>query len=473
LNYRAKLRDLPAVERILKEPVLRELVQQLPRRIVVEAVQRTLDFWRRKIEGFSANQVYDPVDISAEKLAGEAAELAIKTGRPRLRPVINATGVILHTNLGRAPLAASAADAVQRVAASYSNLELDLESGGRGSRQDHLEQLLCSLSGAEAAFVLNNNAAAVLLALNTFAREKEVIVSRGQLVEIGGSFRLPEVMAASGARMVEVGTTNKVYLSDYEAAINEKTAILLKVNTSNYQVIGFTAGVSAAELVSLASSKKILAIEDLGSGVLMQTAGFNLPPEPGVQESIAAGVDLVTFSGDKLLGGPQAGIILGRRELVDLLRKNHLARALRVDKLTVAALEATLRLYLDEKAACREIPVWRMLSASPELIKKRAGLFARRLKAAIADGSASVKVIAGSSRVGGGALPLAELPTYLVAVQPATISVTGLAERLRAGELPVIARLQHDCLLLDLRTVAPEEEKVVAKALRRALEEDL
>ena len=467
VNIEQYLRELPAVDSLLREPPLEALRGSLPRKIILAAAQETVERHRQRIrQHCSRGEPIDRESLSAATLACEAAARAESMARPSLRPVINATGIVLHTNLGRAPLAAAAVQALARTGGSYSNLEFNLESGRRGSRQAHVEELLCELSGAEAAVVVNNNAAAVFLTLNTFAAGKGVIVSRGELVEIGGSFRIPEVMSASGARLVEVGTTNKTYRRDYEAAITAETAALLKVHTSNYNILGFTASVSAAELAALGKARGILAIEDLGSGVFLDLTRYGLPAEPRGQDSIAAGMDLVTFSGDKLLGGPQAGIVVGRRELIDRLRRNQLARALRVDRLNLAALEATLRLYLDEEQAVAELPIWRALTARPEHLKERAQALARRLEAVFGPGR--VELWAGSSRVGGGALPSADLPTYLTVLNPDHPGPEELAYRLRTGDPPVVLRLQHDRLLIDLRTVAPEEEALLAAAIEKA-----
>lgn len=464
-NY---MRELPAVDRLLREPSLQQLPGAVPRRVILTAAQETVDRYRRLIQDAAAQgRLPENIDLSPAALAGEAALIAQKRFCPSLRQVINATGIVLHTNLGRAPLAAAAVEAIAAVSDSYSNLEFALDSGLRGSRQAHLEDLLCELSGAEAAVVVNNNAAAVFLLLNTCAAGKEVIVSRGELVEIGGSFRIPEVMSASGARLVEVGTTNKTYRRDYEAAIGEQTAAFFKVHTSNYHIIGFTASVEPAELVSLARSANVLTIEDQGSGVFLDLSAYNLPPEPRVQDAVSAGVDLVTFSGDKLLGGPQAGIIVGRRDLVEQIRRNQLARTLRVDKFTVAALEATLRLYLDEDTAVKEIPVWRMLTADPEVLHGRSEALARRLEPVFGPGGTDV--IPGSSRVGGGALPTAELPTFLVALNPPLLEPARLAERLRLNRPPVIARVQQERLLLDPRTIEERQEEALLDALARAV----
>lgn len=459
------------MDRLLQEPALAGLLEKMPRRLVLAAVQETLQGYRQRIidhHGAAADSAA-ALDLSPAALAREAAESARRRARPGLRPVINATGVVLHTNLGRSPLAAAAAEAVAGIMERYCNLEIDLEEGIRGSRQAHLEGLLCDLTGAEAAVVVNNNAAAVFLILNSCAAGKEVIVSRGQLVEIGGSFRLPEVMAASGVRLVEVGTTNKTYLRDYERAINDETAALMKVHTSNYHLVGFTASVEAAALASLARARNILAVEDLGSGLLFDLAPYGLPAEPRVQDSIAAGLDLVTFSGDKLLGGPQAGIIVGRRELVQKIRTNQLARVLRVDRLIVAALEATLRLYLDERKAVGAIPAWRALTLPLSRIRERAETLAASLMERF--GGAGVKLWEGSSRVGGGALPAAELPTVLLSLQVPGLEISALARRLRCGDPAVMVRLQQERLLLDLRTVDPGEDALLRQAILAAVDD--
>lgn len=470
-DYSSLLRELPAVDRLLREPLLEELQQRLPRRVILQAAQDTIALYRNRITAFSSieNNNIEGIDLSPARLARDAAALAEKSSGSNLKGLINATGVIIHTNLGRAPLARSAVEALASVAGNYSNLEISLDSGKRGSRQEHLEELICSLSGAEAAIVVNNNAAAVFLALNTIAAGREVIVSRGQLVEIGGSFRIPEIMAASGARLVEVGTTNKTYLRDYEAVVNENSAAFLKVHTSNYHMVGFTAEVTTAALAGLARKHNLPLVEDLGSGVFLDLEKYNLPPEPRVQDSIAAGADLVTFSGDKMLGGPQAGIIVGRKDLVSYIRTNQLARTLRIDKFAIAAMEATLRLYLDEQTAIREIPVWRMLTTGQDVIKIRA----ERLAARFAEifGAASVTAVEDISKVGGGALPTAELPTFVVAVKLQKGSTENFVEKLRHGEPPVILRLQQDSLLFDPRTIFEDQEDSLVEAVTKAYSE--
>lgn len=465
-SYKALLRELPAVDRLMHEPILEELQQRLPRRIIVQAVQETIDLYRANITAAETGEPGLPRtdDLHPAKLAREALILAEKRSGMNLKPLINATGIVIHTNLGRAPLAEKAVKALGDVAANYNNLELSLENGKRGSRQEHLEDLICEISGAEAAIVLNNNAAAVFLALSTIAGGQEVVVSRGQLVEIGGSFRIPDIMAASGARLIEVGTTNKSYLRDYEAVVNQDTAAFLKVHTSNYSMVGFTAEVETAELAELAHKHNLILIEDLGSGVFLDLARYGLPPEPRVQDSVTAGADLVTFSGDKMLGGPQSGIIVGRKDLIARIRKDQLARTLRIDKFTIAALEATLRLYLDEEKAIKEIPVWRMLTADPEYLKARAESLASQF-VEIA-GANNVSIFQGISKVGGGALPMAELPTYLVALKTGEKKPEAVVEKLRSGDPPVILRLQQDKLLFDPRTIFENQEDALVEAVR-------
>ncbi len=379
---------------------------------------------------------------------------------PSLYPVINATGVIIHTNLGRAPLSQAAQEAMRETSA-YSNLEYDLPAGERGSRYAHAEELLCRLTGAEAGLVVNNDAAAVLLILAALAKDREVIISRGQLVEIGGGFRIPEVMAQSGAYLVEVGTTNRTYLRDYEAAITQDTAMLLHVHTSNFRLLGFVHETPLADIVNLTRAHNLLAVEDLGSGALLDTAQFGLSHEPTVQESLSAGVDLICFSGDKLLGGPQAGIIMGKSKLVDVLKRHPLTRALRVSKAIIAGLQATLLHYLKNEAV-KQVPVWQMIAMDVEQIKSRASALAAWLCAT----KVQAEVVDGWSTVGGGSLPGETLPTRLVAIHVA--APHELAQRLRLGSPPVIGRIEKDTLLLDLRTVLPTEEAALRQALQAA-----
>ncbi|MGI6655587.1 MAG: L-seryl-tRNA(Sec) selenium transferase [Desulfobulbus sp.] len=390
--------------------------------------------------------------------------------KPRLVKVINATGIIVHTNLGRSLLPGDALDAIYQVSASYSNLEFDLASGSRGSRYSHVEEVLTELTGAEAALVVNNNAAGVLLALETLARGREVPVSRGQLVEIGGSFRIPDIMQRSGARLVEVGTTNRTHLDDYEQAITDETAMLLKVHCSNYRIIGFTKEVANRDLVDLAHRYGLVVMEDLGSGCLIDLAPYGLVGEPTVQAVVASGVDLVTFSGDKLLGGPQAGIILGKKELIDKLKKNPLNRALRIDKLTLAALESVLRLYLDPDRAVREIPTLALLTLPEEVVRERAETLCRQCRELLGE-LCAFEVLPSHAQIGGGALPAQDVASWAVALQnPRRLSISRLEGALRRAALPVIGRLEHQRLLLDMRTVADDELPSLLEGLQRALQ---
>jgi L-seryl-tRNA(Ser) seleniumtransferase len=383
--------------------------------------------------------------------------------QPRLRPVVNATGVILHTNLGRAPLAAAAAAAAAAIAGRYSTLEFDPKTGRRGRRHDLVGDLLRHLTGAEAAAVVNNCAAAVLLMLMALAKGKEVIVARGELVEIGGGFRMPDVMRLSGARMVEVGTTNRTRAEDYTAAITPRTTAIMKVHASNFQVVGFTESVDLKDLAAITRQHQLLLLHDLGSGTLLETAAYGLAEEPRIQDSLASGADLVACSGDKLLGGPQAGLLLGRAALVDRVMKHPLARAVRVDKMTLAALIATLDLYLTQ--AIGSLPVWDMLGASPESIAKRARGWQSRLGAH----GAPVEVVAAESTVGGGSLPGERLPTSAIAISPRRGGAADLLRRLREHEPPVIGRIVEERVLLDPRTVLPGEDDAIVEAVLAAL----
>ncbi len=455
----AALRRLPSVDRLLSEKAAEELSSLYSRDLLVQALRDLLEEARAGIRAGT-----EPPDVPhlIEK-ARERLEMAF---RPSLRPVINATGVIIHTNLGRAPLSDEALRAVLQVAGGYSNLEFRLEEGTRGSRHEHVSDLLRRISGAEDAIAVNNNASAVLLILSTFARGREVIVSRGQAVEIGGGFRIPDVLRQSGARLVEVGTTNRTYLRDYEEAITADTALLLHVHPSNFRVEGFVHSVAIEELVDLGQRRGVSVVDDLGSGSFLDTARYGLAHEPMVQERIAAGADLVSFSGDKLLGGPQAGLIAGSAKLVERLRRHPLARAIRVDKMTIAALVATLGHYLKGEAM-QKVPVWRMIAAPVEEIEARAGLLAQWLR----QGKLDARLIDGFSTVGGGSLPGETIPTRLIAVAPISdrLSAMEMATRLRRMDPPVVARIEHDLLLLDLRTVRVEEDRVVGEQLLAAI----
>ena len=454
MNVQQELRNLPSVDRLLQHPQVAALVERWGHGLAVDAARQALDAAREAIRAGSA---CPPPDVVAQQVEQHLeAQL-----RPTLRPAINATGVIIHTNLGRAPLSAEARAAMDAVALGYSNLEYDLEAGQRGSRYVHAEALLCRLTGAEAALVVNNNASAVLLVLMALARGREVILSRGQLVEIGGGFRIPDVMRQSGATLVEVGTTNRTYLRDYEAALSDETAALMRVHRSNFRLIGFIHEPELADMVALAREHDLLLLDDLGSGTLLDTEPYGLAHEPTMQESIAAGASLVSCSGDKLLGGPQAGIILGRGDLIARLKRFPLTRALRVDKTTLAGLQATLRHYLLGEATDK-VPAWRMISLNAERLEERAHDWLRELQKR----GVPAAVVGGHSTVGGGSLPGETLPTSLVAL--ALDSPDEVAGRLRAGEPPVIARIENDRLVLDPRTVLPEQEAVLWERVAEA-----
>ena len=448
-----EFRHLPSVDRVLSEERLKQLGETYPHILLVNLARQRLERERLSI---AAGKTCSSIDEIVESLCAQVRALE----NPSLRPVINATGVILHTNLGRAPLSSEATMAMGTVAKGYSNLEFNLDSGARGSRHVHLESLLCQLTGAEAALVVNNNAAGVLLGLTALARRREVIVSRGQAVEIGGGFRIPDVMRQSGAKLVEVGTTNCTYVSDYEQAINPRTAALMRVHSSNFRLVGFTSEVTLEDLVALGHRNDIPVLDDLGSGCFLDTTQFGLIPEPMVQQSVAIDAGLTFFSGDKLVGGPQAGIIVGKKQFIDKLRKHPLARAVRIDKVRLAGLAATLVHYLKDEAVTK-IPVWRMISAPLAEIDRRAKQWAQVL-------SDQAQVIAGETMIGGGSLPGGTLPTSLVAIGDRKdrniAQVT--SRKLRSQERPVIGRISDDVLLLDPRAVLPEEDEIVLKALR-------
>ncbi len=458
-----QLRQLPSVSALLEHDEVRHWLEGLPRAAVVASLQAAVEAARRRIlDGGCAEPLTED-----EILAAAEAELALRAA-PGLRPVINATGIVLHTGLGRAPLCDAAIEAIVEGASGYCNLEYDLDSGRRGRRTVHVVELLKTLTGAESACVVNNNAAATLLILQTFAAGREVIVSRGQLVEIGGSFRLPDIMSAGGAVLREVGTTNRTRLADYERAIGAQTALLLSVHPSNYRIVGFTESVPMAELAALARRRGLIAVDDLGSGALLDLAAFGLPPEPHVRDSLAAGADLACFSGDKLLGGPQCGIIVGRRDLIERLTAGPLMRTYRVDKLTLLALEATLRAYLDPEEAIRSVPALAMLRASTDELAERARDLCERLHQALPD--EKFLVCSDVGYVGGGSMPQAELPTVVVQWRPTEVSTEQMVRALRQAETPVVARIRDDAVCFDLRTIRTADvatlvESVAASAL--------
>ncbi|MDP3014614.1 MAG: L-seryl-tRNA(Sec) selenium transferase [Candidatus Subteraquimicrobiales bacterium] len=457
------LRKISAVDEVLQLEEISVLIETYPREVVVEVVRTVLDELRKTILESKNLKELEKLDLSPVKLVPLITKLVQSRMSSHLKRVINATGVVIHTNLGRSILPFEAVDAITNVADNYSNLEFNLQTGERGSRYEHVEEHLVFLTGAEATMVVNNNAGAVLLSLSTLAKDKEVIVSRGELVEIGGSFRIPDVMRQSGAKLKEVGTTNKTYLEDYERAITPETALLLKVHTSNFRVVGFTASVDLKDLVALGKKHNLLVMEDLGSGVFVDLSRYGLSYEPMVGDSVKTGADIITFSGDKLLGGPQAGIIIGKKEIIDSMKKHPLARALRVDKLTLAGLEATLRLYFDPDKIVEKIPTLSMILAPLSELKDKARRLKEKIEEKIGD-SFEVKVEEDISRVGGGALPLEELQTIVVSVTSKRFSCQELERKLREGDLPVIVRVKDDKALLDVRTIQPEELVEVASA---------
>src|SRR5229473_6540335 len=459
------LRQIPSVDELLAQPRLAALSKRVNRNLVVEVARTVLAELRARIAGDS--------NWTALGLSAASIEVLISTEVERilsrsLQPVINATGVILHTNLGRAPLPETVVDEFRRSATQYSNLEYDLEAGARGKRDVHAAELLTRLTGAEAAIVVNNCAAAVLVTLAALARGGEVIVSRGELIEIGDGFRIPEIMEQSGAILREVGTTNRTHVGDYENAINEKTRALLRVHPSNFKVTGFTDKPSLEELVALSQRSGLPLVEDLGSGCLVDLSEYGVS-EPTVRQSIDAGVSVVMFSGDKLLGGPQAGIIAGKKELIGRVRRHPLFRALRVDKLTTAALAATLRAYL--RGAADEIPALRMIRISVQEIKRRAEKFLRELTPDLPLGEVELEITDGSSLAGGGSTPSQSLPSKVIRIASARYSATKLEQRLRRAPagVSVIARVEDDRLILDLRTVFPEQEPLLIKTLAAVL----
>jgi L-seryl-tRNA(Ser) seleniumtransferase len=461
-KHTALLRQIPSVDELLNRERMREIARAAGRDWTTEVARRVLADLRAQLTSTAIPQPVGVPEIEDRIAAELEKEMAFS-----LRGVINATGVVLHTNLGRAPLAKAAAEHLAATATRYSNLEYDLESGARGKRDVHTNKMLAELAGAEAAIVVNNNAAAVFLVLNTLAKKAEVIVSRGELIEIGDGFRIPDIMAESGAELREVGTTNRTRIADYERAISERTRLLLRVHPSNFRIVGFTARPSLEELVSLGRRFNIPVFEDLGSGCLVDFSAAGIA-EPVARASFDAGVSVVTFSGDKLLGGPQAGIIAGKKDVVERIRRNPLFRALRVDKLTIAALEVTLRAY--RRGALDEIPALWMIRMPAAELEKRANAFAENLKSQLPPDS-EVKTCAGASVVGGGSTPDQQLPARLITLRSHRFSATQIEERLRrpASGTPVIARIEDDRLVLDLRTVFPEEERSLAETVSAAL----
>ena len=464
MNKNLLYRSIPKVDVLLESQTIQEMIERYSRDSVMEAIRAEMDNLRAFIGGC------DEEDKAQEQIAllvshiGDAVE---KMHTPNMKKVINGTGTILHTNLGRAPISREHMKKAFDIVTGYSNLEYNLEEGRRGERYSHFEKLLCKITGAEAAMAVNNNASSVLLILSSLAKGGEVIVSRGELIEIGGKFRIPDVMTQSGAMLVEVGTTNKTHVSDYEENITEETKALLKVHTSNYKIVGFTESVGIDELMPIAKEHGIPVIEDLGSGVLIDLSKYCLTYEPTVQESVAKGADVVCFSGDKLFGGPQAGIIVGKKKYIDMMKKNQLTRALRIDKFTAAALELVLQEYLSEEQAVQHIPVLRMITEPLDEVARRARSLARTIRST--DLPAKVDVVSCESQIGGGSLPMERIPSMAVAIHPKHESVAALEDQMRHLTVPMIPRTVNDTIMLDVRTVETEDFKLIAAELQEVL----
>jgi len=455
------LTTLPSVDEILRSNQGVQWLNVYPRRYVIQAIREVIDSRRKEIlKGFIS-------DISEESMMAEIVNTMEKLSSYSLIPLINATGIVIHTNLGRSILSEKSLENIKKVSGSFSNLEYDLKAGKRGKRYTHVIRVLKEVTGAEDALIVNNNAAAVFLCLNTLSKGKEAIVSRGELVEIGGSFRMPEVMSASSAILREVGTTNKTHLHDYERAINDNTALIVKVHKSNFRVSGFVDEVSVEDLVSLGRRYQIPVMFDLGSGCLIDLKPFGIHDEPVVRDIVNTGIDITTFSGDKLLGGPQGGIIVGRKEYIEKIHKNPLTRAMRIDKLTLAGFEATLMEYIDEEKAIENIPTLRMLLQKPEVIKERAKRIAKRLKKEIKD--VQITVMADTSRAGGGSLPELDFPTYVVTIRSDNVSVNEFEERLRNGNPPIISRIKEGSMIIDARTIRTQDLDDLIKGIKSAL----
>lgn len=453
------LKKLPKVDLLLKNKQIKSLLKRFPKRMVVEEIRSYL----KDLRSLIVEQKGEAALIDQDTMVLQLTERASIRLESSLKRAVNGIGIILHTNLGRAPFAVEAQKALMDATAGYCTLEIDQESGRRGDRYQHIEKLLCQLTGAEASMIVNNNAAATMLILNTLAMGKEVIVSRGELIEIGGAFRIPDVMKKSGAILVEAGTTNRTHLRDYEAAINENTGMILRVHQSNYAIIGFTKMVELKELVDLAHRRNILAVDDIGSGALIDFHRFGLPKEPMVQDSVKAGYDVVCFSGDKLLGGPQCGVIVGKKNCIDQMKKNQLTRALRCDKMTYAVMEATIRIFLDEKKLMSVHPVIRMLKEQPHEIKKRCMALKRKIKLAIGE-KIKVRLMEDVSEVGSGSMAASTLPTWVLALRIPEMSAEAIATAFRMVNPPVFGRIKEDKFLLDCRTIQYNEFKFIVSA---------
>ena len=459
---------IPKVDEILDSEVIVELLNEVPRKVIMESIREELDLLRKSIKESSLSE--EDLEGVVDKLSLTIKDKAKDKYGYKLKRVVNGTGVVIHTNIGRSLISREIMDNVTDIAVNYSNLEFDLETGQRGSRYSHLEEIITKITGAESAMVVNNNAAAVMLVLSSLAKDKEVIVSRGELIEIGGSFRIPDVMEQSGARLVDVGTTNKTHLKDFENAITEETGALLKVHTSNYRILGFTSNVTAEELNPLKEKYKIPIVEDLGSGVLVDLSKYGLEYEPTVQDSVKKGIDIVTFSGDKLLGGPQAGIIVGKKEYIEEMKRNPLTRAFRVDKFTISALEGVLKMYLDEKTLEEKVPTLKMLSMSMEELDRKSQALYTLLKDKVDCPYINIDIVDDYSEVGGGSLPLEKMDTRCIRLSLSEKSVAGFERGLRHSPVPLITRLYKDNIFIDLRTVREDEFNLVLESVLYSLD---
>ena len=464
MNKNQLYRNIPKVDVLLEMEIIQLLIEQYGRETVMEAIREEMEALRAFI---GACEEEEKIVRQIQDLPQQIVRHVERLHTPNMRMVINGTGTILHTNLGRAPISQEHVSKLADIVTGYSNLEYNLEAGKRGERYSHFEKLLCKLTGAEAAMAVNNNAAAVMLILSSMAKGGEVIVSRGELVEIGGKFRIPDVMEQSGASLVEVGTTNKTHYSDYEEAITENTKALLKVHTSNYRIVGFTDTVTIDGLVPLAKEHDLPIIEDLGSGVLIDLSKYGLTYEPTVQDSIRKGADVVCFSGDKLLGGPQAGIIIGKKKYIDQMKKNQLTRALRIDKFTATVLELVLQEYLSEEKAIQNIPVLRMITETEEEVAHRAQNLKRMLRRAGLAAEFGLEKC--ESQIGGGSLPLERIPSMAVTIKPEKMSVPQLEEKMRHLEVPIIPRTANDTIYLDVRTIETRWFKKITEMLGELL----
>lgn len=466
MNKRDLFAQLPSVDEVLNNNKIIDILNEYPRNIVIECIREAIEEKRRCIIELKEEN-FNEFKVSLDEIVTNIVNKCNLKYSLSLKKVINATGTVIHTNLGRSLLSESLKDELWQSASRYSNLEYDIDKGERGSRYTHLTETIKRLTGAEDVLVVNNNAAAVLLVLSTMAKGGEAIVSRGELVEVGGSFRIPSIMALSGADLVEVGSTNKTHMKDYEEAITENTKVLMKVHTSNYRILGFTQSVEVDELCEIGKKHNIPVIEDLGSGVFIDVSKYGLTYEPTVLDSIRKGADIVTFSGDKMLGGPQAGIIVGKKEYISQMKKNQLTRALRVDKLTICALEATLRMYLDEEKAIKEIPTLRMLTYTMEELEEKANALYSKLENL--NTYSNIRIEDGLSQVGGGSMPLETINSKVIAITPNNMNVSTLEKKLRLSDSHVIARVYEDKYVLDIRTIFEDEFDILAKEIERAL----